>query len=157
MLWKEGLRKHGHPGQGRGRLPAGYELSRSDDEVDSRRVRRSVATELSEDLAFPKHLLSVNNHYALASSNEKALSGYPDRARLKTAASYFPTWCRSIIGASELNFSVRNGLRWILTAITALFVHRRRFTISCSISYEKDNLAFTHLPLASTEGLASVA
>ena len=39
----------------------------------------------------------------------------------KLAASYFPTWYRSIIGAGELNFSVRNGLRWILTAITAFF------------------------------------
>ena len=53
---------------------------RQHDEVDSRRVRRSVATELSEDLAFLKHLIYVNNHYALASSNEKALSGFPDRA-----------------------------------------------------------------------------
>ena len=49
---KEGLREHGHPGQGRGRLPAGCELSRSDDEADSRRVRRSAATELPEGLAF---------------------------------------------------------------------------------------------------------
>ena len=38
---------------------------------------------------------------------------------LKAAATYSPTWCRSTIGASELNFSVRDGKRWILTAITA--------------------------------------
>ena len=36
----------------------------------------------------------------------------------KTAATYSPTWWGSTIGASELNFSVRNGKRWILTAIT---------------------------------------
>ena len=38
---------------------------------------------------------------------------------MKSAASYSPTWCRSTIGAGELNFSVRDGKRWILTAITA--------------------------------------
>ena len=37
----------------------------------------------------------------------------------KVAATYSPTWWGSTIGASELNFSVRNGKRWILTAITA--------------------------------------
>ena len=36
----------------------------------------------------------------------------------RTAATYSPTWYSSTIGASELNFSVRNGKRWILTAIT---------------------------------------
>ena len=36
----------------------------------------------------------------------------------KAAAAYSPTWWGSTIGASELNFSVRYGKRWILTAIT---------------------------------------
>ena len=36
----------------------------------------------------------------------------------KTAATYSPTSYRSTIGVSELNFSVRNGKRWNLTAIT---------------------------------------
>ena len=36
-------------------------------------------------------------------------------------------------------------MRWILTAITALFVHRRIFTPSCGISYEKDNAVRTFL------------
>ena len=36
----------------------------------------------------------------------------------KTAATYSPTLYRSTIGVSELNFSVRNGKRWNLTAIT---------------------------------------
>ena len=35
------------------------------------------------------------------------------------AATYSPTWWGSTIGDGELNFSVRNGKRWILTAITA--------------------------------------
>ena len=39
----------------------------------------------------------------------------------KTAATYSPTWWGSTIGDGELNFSVRNGKRWFLTAIaTAL-------------------------------------
>ena len=40
------------------------------------------------------------------------------RAFRKAAATYSPTWWGSTIGASELNFSVRYGKRWILTAIT---------------------------------------
>ena len=44
----------------------------------------------------------------------------------KVAATYSPTWWGSTIGASELNFSVRNGKRWILTAITAtIYVLRK--------------------------------
>ena len=35
------------------------------------------------------------------------------------AATYSPTWWGSTIGDGELNFSVRNGKRWILAAITA--------------------------------------
>ena len=42
----------------------------------------------------------------------------------KAAAAYSPTWCSSTIGASELNFSVRYGKRWILTAITTLLFLR---------------------------------
>ena len=37
---------------------------------------------------------------------------------LEEAATYSPTCKRSTIGVSELNFSVRNGKRWNLTAIT---------------------------------------
>ena len=36
----------------------------------------------------------------------------------KTAATYSPNWWVSTIGDGELNFSVRNGKRWFLTAIT---------------------------------------
>ena len=47
----------------------------------------------------------------------------------KVAVTYSPTWCSSTIGASELNFSVRNGKRWILTAISALsYISRREKT-----------------------------
>ena len=38
-------------------------------------------------------------------------------SKLKAAATYSPTWWGSTIGASELNFSVRYGKRWGLTAI----------------------------------------
>ena len=40
----------------------------------------------------------------------------------KTAATYSPNWWVSTIGAGELNFSVRNGKRWILTAITTAYI-----------------------------------
>ena len=48
------------------------------------------------------------------------MSGSP-----KTAAAYSSNWWVSTIGASELNFSVRNGKRWFLTAITAALYHLR--------------------------------
>ena len=41
-----------------------------------------------------------------------------NKLSLKTAATYSPTMQRSTIGASGLNFSVRNGKRWNPTAIT---------------------------------------
>ena len=40
----------------------------------------------------------------------------------RTAATYSPNWWVSTIGDGELNFSVRNGKRWILTAITAFHI-----------------------------------
>ena len=48
----------------------------------------------------------------------------------KVAATYSPTWCSSTIGARELNFSVRNGKRWILTAITAFHISPGERTLS---------------------------
>ena len=65
----------------------------------------------------------------------------PRRHRLrgfrKAAAAYSPTWCSSTIGASELNFSVRYGKRWILTAITTA-VYYLRETRGKRISLRKD-------------------
>ena len=47
-------------------------------------------------------------------------------SKLKAAATYSPTWWGSTIGASELNFSVRYGKRWGLTAIaTAVYVWKQ--------------------------------
>ena len=42
----------------------------------------------------------------------------PLRIGLEEAATYSPTTKCSTIGVSELNFSVRNGKRWNLAAIT---------------------------------------
>ena len=51
---------------------------------------------------------------------EDTPSSLDDRVSYKkVAATYSPTWWGSTIGDGELNFSVRNGKRWILTAITA--------------------------------------
>ena len=46
----------------------------------------------------------------------------------RTAATYSPTWWGSTIGDGELNFSVRNGKRWFLTAITAAVSYLREQT-----------------------------
>ena len=47
------------------------------------------------------------------------------------AATYSPTWWGSTIGDGELNFSVRNGKRWILAAITAtVYVLRKNNQIT---------------------------
>ena len=54
-------------------------------------------------------------HQAQKKSPDSSLN----RDSQSAAATYSPTWCSSTIGASELNFSVRDGKRWILTAITA--------------------------------------
>ena len=51
---------------------------------------------------------------------QNTLTSYDVRVSYKkVAATYSPTWWGSTIGDGELNFSVRNGKRWILTAITA--------------------------------------
>ena len=51
----------------------------------------------------------------------------------RTAATYSPNWWVSTIGAGELNFSVRNGKRWILTAVTtALCYLREKTSEGCS-------------------------
>ena len=39
-----------------------------------------------------------------------------------TAASYSPNWWVSTIGAGGLNFSVRNGKRWIPAAIATAYI-----------------------------------
>ena len=53
---------------------------------------------------------------------------YINRDFRKAAAAYSPTWWGSTIGASELNFSVRYGKRWILTAITAAVCYLREIS-----------------------------
>ena len=53
----------------------------------------------------------------------KKAPGVARRSGLRrTAATYSPNWWVSTIGDGELNFSVRNGKRWILTAITAFHI-----------------------------------
>ena len=47
------------------------------------------------------------------------------RRSRRTAATYSPNWWVSTIGDGELNFSVRNGKRWILTAIATAICYLR--------------------------------
>ena len=53
----------------------------------------------------------------------------------KTAATYSPNWWVSTIGDGELNFSVRNGKRWILTAITTVVCYLREKTSQAPFGY----------------------
>ncbi len=53
----------------------------------------------------------------------------------RTAATYSPNWWVSTIGDGELNFSVRNGKRWILTAITT------------AVFYLRENINSENLPV----------
>ena len=63
---------------------------------------------------------------------------YFNRDFRKAAAAYSPTWWGSTIGASELNFSVRYGKRWFLTAITAAVFYLREISWSEVLAYSKD-------------------
>ena len=55
---------------------------------------------------------------------------FDNRASLKkVAVSYSPALHCSTIGAGGLNFSVRNGKRWFLTAITTAIYYLREQTI----------------------------
>ena len=63
-----------------------------------------------------------------AQKKEVPTECYFNRDFRKAAAAYSPTWWGSTIGASELNFSVRYGKRWILTAITAAVCYLREIS-----------------------------
>ena len=70
----------------------------------------------------------TNNATAFLQGTKKIARVGTTRAIRKAAATYSPTWWGSTIGASELNFSVRNGKRWILTAITTAVYYLRETT-----------------------------
>ena len=75
------------------------------------------------------------------SENEETLtvvrqSGFP-----KTAATYSPNWWVSTIGDGELNFSVRNGKRWILTAITTVVYYLREKASEAPFGYYSQSFA----------------
>ena len=52
------------------------------------------------------------------------------RSCRRTAAAYSPTWWGSTIGDGGLNFSVRNGKRWIPAAIATVIYYLREITQS---------------------------
>ena len=53
------------------------------------------------------------------------------------AATYSPTWYSSTIGANGLNFSVRNGKRWIPVAIATLNLLLTILLVNVSVFYVK--------------------
>ena len=50
-------------------------------------------------------------------TTQKKEGGSNESPSRKTAATYSPNWCVSTIGVDGLNFSVRNGKRWVPGAI----------------------------------------
>ena len=52
-----------------------------------------------------------------AATTQKKEGGSNESPSRKTAATYSPNWCVSTIGVDGLNFSVRNGKRWVPGAI----------------------------------------
>ncbi len=69
---------------------------------------------------------------------------------LRTAATYAPHWWVSTIGDGELNFSVRNRKRWILTAITTAVSYLREKTseIVSPLQINFKSFALLALPLS---------
>ena len=59
------------------------------------------------------------------------------RGSRRTAATYSPNWYVSTIGAGELNFSVRNGKRWNLTAETTAIYYLRDYSVVDTLSHER--------------------
>ena len=74
------------------------------------------------------HPTRLQHHPAPGQKKEVPTECYFNRDFRKAAAAYSPTWWGSTIGASELNFSVRYGKRWFLTAITAAVCYLREIS-----------------------------
>ena len=82
--------------------------------------------------------LHTQHHPHPGTKKEVPTECYFNRDFRKAAAAYSPTWWGSTIGASELNFSVRYGKRWFLTAITAAVYYLREISWSEVLAYSKD-------------------
>ena len=83
---------------------------------------------------------------------KKARESNDSRAFRSTAATYSPNWWVSTIGDGELNFSVRNGKRWFLTAIaTAIYFLRETSPLGLRSASRGGRLA---RPLAFLNGLS---
>ena len=71
-------------------------------------------------LVFLSISLMLSSSSSDTSTKKESLTDYSIKLSLtKKAATYSPALHCSTIGASGLNFSVRNGKRWNTTAITA--------------------------------------
>ena len=86
----------------------------SDPETTTPQYYSFVTTSITQEEGSSKSVVTflTDTDKMLSVSNDEGLYK-------KVAATYSPTWWGSTIGDGELNFSVRNGKRWILTAITA--------------------------------------
>ena len=75
----------------------------------------------------------------------------------RTAATYSPNWWVSTIGVGELNFSVRNGKRWILTAITTALCYLREKTSEIVSPLQSDSRVFASLSLTRSQLLGYIS
>ena len=96
--------------------------------IHQRGLRKAVRIESNETIEGREmpdqvgHDVDKTKRSGRCGYTKKPLASLDVRGFRKTAATYSPTWWGSTIGDGELNFSVRNGKRWILTAIaTAIF------------------------------------
>ena len=105
--------------------------------VKMRRVSQE-ALSYTECRRVTRHHLSESLQHPPGTKKEIPTECYFNRDFRKAAAAYSPTWWGSTIGASELNFSVRYGKRWILTAITAAVFYLREISWSEVLAYSKD-------------------
>ena len=83
--------------------------------------RRKVMHQIVQALELSAAFWADSDADSAGDNKKKDRKSFSDirSSSLKAAATYSPTWWGSTIGASELNFSVRYGKRWILTAIAA--------------------------------------
>ena len=101
------------------------------------KTQKPSITSLPPQLHTQLHTRPTQNTHPGA-QKEAPTECYFNRDFRKAAAAYSPTWWGSTIGASELNFSVRYGKRWILTAITAAVCYLREISWSEVLAYSKD-------------------
>ena len=124
--------RRAHPRARQREGPGGYKPSRSDGAGD---VGRDGAREASG--TFRRHYAAdsdiihqkkePNESRPIPNKQQKEADSFLNQPLRRTAATYSPNWWVSTIGADELNFSVRDGKRWDLIALTTAIYYLRDY------------------------------